>query len=131
MGQILQHMVEYPLCTSPTESFMVSVFIETVRKSLKEFGYTKIENNEESGGNFLVAVKGKLFIVHSDFQINRYLGGMYSVGIGSSYALGAMYTKRNSSPEVVLKSGLIAASNFCLGVCKPFSQPMFSEKEEN
>lgn len=90
MGQLLQYQVEYPYCPEPTEGFMVKEFIEPIRKALKDFGYSKIESNQETAGNFIVGVKGRIFEIEEDLQINYSADGIRATGSGFAFALGAM-----------------------------------------
>jgi ATP-dependent protease HslVU (ClpYQ) peptidase subunit len=130
MGQILQHLVEYPLCDDPSEGFMVGTFVETVRKALKDFGYSQVNNNQESGGDFLVMVWGRLFHISNDFQVNRYRNGFYAVGCGAPYALGAMFCGHPTlEPRALLRMGLTSAATFSNGVTPPFTEVVFSERK--
>jgi ATP-dependent protease HslVU (ClpYQ) peptidase subunit len=129
MGQILQHQVDYPLCDDPSEKFMVTAFVEMVRKALKDFGYAQVNNNQESGGDFLVMVWGRLFHISSDFQVNRYQNGLYAVGCGAPYALGAMFCGHPAiPPRTLMRMGLSAAATFSNGVTPPFTEADFSER---
>src|SRR3989304_2618340 len=90
MGQILEHMIPFPECKEPTEDFMVRDFVESVRKGFKEFGYAKIESNEETGGQFIVGVQGTIFEIDSDYQVCRHADGLYAVGSGLWFVLWAL-----------------------------------------
>ena len=73
MGQLLEHQLLVPP-QAPNEtdmSFMVNRFIEAARVLLKERGFAKIEANNESGGQFLVGYRGRLYSVESDFQVGQ------------------------------------------------------------
>ena len=90
MGQILRYGIDFPIAEVYDEAYMVRQFVETVRVRFRELGFSKIESNEETGGDFLVGVDGKIWHVSSDFQVNRYRDGLYAIGSGATYALGAM-----------------------------------------
>ena len=122
MGQILHHMVNLPTDSSGeySEAFMVTEFIEAIRAKFKELGFAKIENNEETGGQFLVGVGGKLFHIDSDFQIQSYADGMFAVGCGAQYALGAMQAREYEDGLTRIYAGLRAAEYFSDGVSNPF-----------
>jgi ATP-dependent protease HslVU (ClpYQ) peptidase subunit len=123
MGQILQHHLD----ARPQESgediehYMVAGFVEAVRKCLKKFAYTKVENSREEGGTFLIGYKGGLYTVQDDFQVNFFHDDYDAVGVGAQYALGAMRVLGGLvAPEVRILRALEAATHFCNGVCAPF-----------
>ena len=91
------------------------------RNVLKEHGYVSISNNVESGGVFLVAVKGELFRIDDDFQVGHNNWGYDAVGCGVYYALGSLKALEANSKlkpkERLVKSLDIAKffSNGCGG----------------
>lgn len=120
MGQLLQHVVELP---DPPEDvtleFMVKNFVEAVRVCFKSFGYSKIELNVEAGGCFLVGVKGKLFHIFDDFQVNEYTDQFAADGSGMYYALGAMEALSILEPVKRIKRSMEVAAKFNPFVCLP------------
>lgn len=95
MGQILQYQLQVaPQGSECNMKYMVHTFVEAVRGCLKGHGFSKIENNVEKGGFFLVAYRGALYEVENDFQVNHYADGMAALGSGREYALGALRTMR-------------------------------------
>lgn len=121
MGQILHHMIDLPEAESEyDESFMVTRFVEAIRVKFKELGFTKIESNQETGGQFLVGVAGKIYEIDSDFQVQINADGMYAIGCGANYALGALYLKRRDSPKTSIELALCSAAYFSNGVSVPF-----------
>ncbi|HEY4760545.1 MAG TPA: hypothetical protein VIH42_08195 [Thermoguttaceae bacterium] len=120
MGQILEHMIPFPECKEPTEDFMVRDFVESVRKGFKEFGYAKIESNEETGGQFIVGVQGTIFEIDSDYQVCRHADGLYAVGSGFSFALGALKALDLLDPMQRIATALEISSYFNAYVKPPF-----------
>lgn len=122
MGQLLKYSVSYPdIPENLTEEFMVNEFVEPIRKIFKDFGFLKVSNNEESGGDFLVGVKNKIFHISSDFQVQRYIDGIYAIGAGSSYALGSMEAlKEYLIPEKRILTSLEITSKFSIAVSGPY-----------
>ena len=121
MGQLLQHqLVIPPREKRPVMDYMVATFIESVRGCLKDYGYTKIENNQEEAGEFLIGYGGRIFEVGCDFQVNEYDDGFTAIGCGAPYALGAMKTLDDYSPEARIKESLKIAAYFSSGVQGPF-----------
>ncbi len=92
MGQLIQHQLgDVAIQTTKDDlDYLVSHFIEPVRACLKDYGCAKIENNEETGGTFIVAYKQKVYTVWSDFSILRNVSGIACIGAGREFAYGAM-----------------------------------------
>lgn len=123
MGQLLEHALAVPLQTPKERDdmrFMVTVFVEHVRQLLKERGMAKVEANAESGGQFLVGYRSRLFSVQSDFQVNEMADGYDAVGSGAEYALGALTALRGVRPALRLKRALEISAHFNMGVSAPF-----------
>lgn len=125
MGQLLQHHLEVPAQTDGVddEAYMVTAFIPAVRECLKEGGYARKKDEEESAGQFLVGYNGKLYLVDSDYQVNRFLDGYNAVGSGAAYALGSLYatTTVGMEPRERAIEALLAAERFSIGVASPFT----------
>jgi ATP-dependent protease HslVU (ClpYQ) peptidase subunit len=121
MGQILQYQVDFPEAEVYDEKYMVTKFIEIVRLKFKELGYSRIDNNEEAGGNFLVCIPGKIYQIESDFQVNHYSDKFDAVGSGFTFALGAMEALDNLSPINRITKALEIASKFTSSVREPFT----------
>ncbi len=123
MGQLLEHSLKVPL-QPKTETddmrFMVTVFVEHVRALLKERGVAKVEANAETGGQFLVGYRGRLYSVQSDFQVNEMADRFDAVGSGAEYALGALAALRGQRPVTRLKRALAISAHFNMGVSAPF-----------
>jgi len=102
------------------EKYMITKFIPAVRKLFKEGGYTRINNNQEEGGSFIVGIGNKLFEIDSDFQVQSYIDGITSVGCGKEYALGAMRALKNLEPEDRIKKSLEITAYYSVGVSAPF-----------
>ena len=122
MGQLLQHSLMVPPQGEERDDmrFMVTTFVECVRMLLKERGVAKIEANSESGGQFLVGYRGRLYSVQQDFQVNEMADGFDAVGSGAEYALGALASTRGLAPTVRLKKALEVSAHFNMAVSPPF-----------
>lgn len=121
MGQLIQYKFNPPSLTEKQDlmEYMVSDFVEGIRRTLKDGGFTKIDQNEEIGGTFLVGFRGRLFQVESDFQVGESIDKFDSVGCGDRFALGAMKTSVDAGetdPKKILLNGLEAAHYFSAGV---------------
>ena len=122
MGQLLEHALVVPIQTDHRDDmrFMVTTFVECVRQLLKEKGVAKVESNAESGGQFLVGYRGRLYSVQQDFQVNEMADGFDAVGSGSEYALGALASTKRMAPVVRLKHALSVSAHFNMAVSPPF-----------
>ena len=122
MGQLLEHQLKVPVQKSGQSDmeFMVTRFVENVRTMLKDKGFSKVESNKQSGGQFLVAYKGQLYCIHKDFQVGQMSEGLECVGSGADFALGAMKALDQLPPVPRIKRALAIAAHFNMGVCPPF-----------
>ncbi|PAD73897.1 hypothetical protein [Paenibacillus campinasensis] len=124
MGQLLRYKLEIPYHRPGmgTYEFMVSEFVESVRRCLRDGGYSKTNGGEESGGTFLVGYRGQLFRVDDDYQVGRAACGYDAIGCGEDIAKGSLFTsaRLDMSPSERLREALIAAENFSAGVRSPF-----------
>lgn len=122
MGQLLRYNLkvpEKPKDMNPFE-FMVTMFVEAVRKCLKAGGYAKKDKEEESGGTFLVGYSGKLFRVDSDYQVGENVLPFDAVGCGEQVANGAMFASSHLPPRKRILQALLSAERFSGGVRRPF-----------
>jgi ATP-dependent protease HslVU (ClpYQ) peptidase subunit len=129
MMQIVQYYVELPQhdeAKSDWEYLTVDV-TEAIRKSLKDHGHTKVDNNQESGANFLIGYKGHLYHLQDDYAITRAQNGLYALGAGAPYAMGAARAmidywpqKKDLAAEDCLKQALAVSNHLCIGVAEPF-----------
>lgn len=130
MGQLLRYKLtlalerhEVPADDAAAEiKFMSTAFIDGVRTVLKEGGYAKLKDGAERGGTFVVGWRGKLYMVHDDFQVGRAAQGFYAVGSGGEIATGALFALRGQkvSPEAKVTTALEAAQELTPYVRGPF-----------
>jgi ATP-dependent protease HslVU (ClpYQ) peptidase subunit len=122
MGQLLEHHLEVPKQADDESdmSFMVTKFVECARGLMKDKGFSKIESNAETGGQFLVGYRGRLYSVQNDFQVGEMTEGMDAIGSGSDFALGAMKALENLPSKRRINKALQIAAHFNMGVCSPF-----------
>jgi len=122
MGQILEHHLVVPP-QDPKEanrSYMVTKFAECVRAMLREKGFSKVEANSESGGQFLVGYRGTLYSVQSDYQVGEMSDGLDTVGSGAEIALGAAKALEKVPAVRRIRRALEISAQFNMGVCAPF-----------
>jgi len=125
MGQLLRYSFNPPPYYTDVDlyKYMVTDFVDSVRTCLKHGGYAKKENEEESGGTFLVGYKGRLFMISGDYQVAEHMYPYFSVGCGESYAKGCLYALQETEmkPEEKVTKALEAAEKFSGGVMRPFN----------
>lgn len=122
MGQILQYQlkVREQFQEEADHSFMASGFCEAVRHSLKDCGFAEVDKNKESGGVFLVGYRGALYEMQADFSLLQYRDQFSAIGVGASYALGALAALEHLPPEERIMRSLAITAGFCNGVDGPF-----------
>ena len=138
MGQLLQYSLDTKILAiklgeydDPIE-FMVDRFVPDIKKLFKDEGFAKIENNVEEGGCFMVGFQGKLFVIHSDYQVQQHADPFESIGCGSEYALGCLYPRSHERhPSEIVRLALITAAYFSNGVQAPFTILSVGEDNED
>jgi ATP-dependent protease HslVU (ClpYQ) peptidase subunit len=122
MGQLLRFKMKLPPVPRKMDMFeyMVVHFTETARKTLKKGGYSKVNNNQEDGGCFLVAYQDRMFTIHDDFQVEERTDPYGAVGCGEAYALGALAAAPDKDPTKMVTTALKVAEKFSGGVRGPF-----------
>jgi ATP-dependent protease HslVU (ClpYQ) peptidase subunit len=124
MGQILRYKLNVPAQKVDQDdyAYMCTDFIDAVISTLESNGYSRISENQKSGGTFIAAYKGKIYTIESDYQVGRSLCGYASVGCGADYALGAISALINQTldGQKIANLALEIASFHSAGVCAPF-----------
>lgn len=95
---LLQHAFDPPKPPKRRDGaldrFMLTEFVPALRGVLGDHGAQSKTDDVASiagGTAFLVGVRGRLFEVHSDYQVGSRASGYYSVGSGYRIALGALF----------------------------------------
>ena len=102
--------------------YLVTEFIPNVQKLFETGGYSKNNNGEKRGGEFLFAHKDRLFKIEGDFQVGESVDNYDACGSGEMFALGSLHTTAESSiaPIERVRMALQAATKFSVGVQPPF-----------
>lgn len=125
--QLLRHKMVIPAVPDECDetSYLVGDFVDAMRNALEEGGALSIwdedqtETMDESG--YLIAVRGRIFEVYSDFGVGEFEDGFASIGCGKQFALGSLYSTEDLKPKRRLKLSLEAAAHFSAGVRGPFT----------
>jgi hypothetical protein len=90
MGQLIRYALTLPKVPDrDLDRFMCTTFVDALRQTMKNGGLAKIEHGVETGGTFLVGIRGRLFQVGDDFQVGESRLGFEAVGCGQDEARGA------------------------------------------
>lgn len=126
MLQLLQYTLEVRPQheTEDDMRYIVTGLADASRKLFKDHGWSNIENNKESGANFLVGYRGRLYAIEDEFNVVRFEQPFYAIGVGKVYALAAILTLRSErddvTPEHQINCALKVASELSIGVHPPF-----------
>lgn len=92
---ILQHLFIPPVPTIQERKdlykFMIIKFVPAMREVLEDNGWKSSTEDKEVGFNMLFAFDGEIFDIGDDFSVLLNDDGIYGVGSGSPYAMGALY----------------------------------------
>lgn len=100
--------------------YMATYFVPAVRDALKEQGFLRVENNREEGGNFMVGFAGWMYTIYQDFQL-EVQSEPISIGLGSDYALGSLYSTVGMEPAARVEVALRASAEYCTSIGPPFT----------
>jgi len=126
MGSIrMAQLLEYDL-TIPDQkeeddmTFMVRVVTSALREKFKGAGLALVENNQETGGVFLVGYRSDLYKIQSDFSVLQFRRNFDACGCGESYALAAMLALEHAPPIERITRALEITAELCALVIPPF-----------
>lgn len=122
MGQLLRYQLKPPALKDGQDlmEYMVVDFVEAVRKTLKDGGFAKKENEVEKGGVFLVGTRGRLFTIEGDYQVGETGDGYAACGWGAQVALGALHASKKLAPRHRITAALKASEYHSRCVRGPF-----------
>ncbi len=122
MGDVLRYHMEYTDASGADDirEFLVTKFVPNAREAMKAAGYAKVSDNVETGGEFLVGVRGRLFNFQPDFQVAEPAVGYDAIGCGHAYAKGCLFTDLAVEPQERVLQALRAAGEHSNGVRQPF-----------
>lgn len=123
MGQLIQYKFKEPeIKDNNLHSYMCTEYIDALRKCFESNKYSKLENNQATGGNFIVIVRGRMFEIQNDFQVAEPAFSFASVGCGEDYAYGCLFGLYDIDIPIKLKilTALKSAQEFSGYVRGPF-----------
>lgn len=100
---LLAHAFKPPVPTlnevgEKLDRFITNKFIPALKHCLEENGYGGKEDQESY---YFAVVNATVYEIGTDFSWARDLNGIYAIGSGSAYALGAMYGQINGSKRTL------------------------------
>jgi ATP-dependent protease HslVU (ClpYQ) peptidase subunit len=92
MGQLLEHTWEPPkrMENETDQHYVYVTVVNSFRELFNKNGFGNKDNGEETGGNFIMAYKGKLYEVQPDYSIIEDENDILSVGCGENIAFGTL-----------------------------------------
>lgn len=109
------------------DEYMAVDFSDHLRELLSDLGYAEKENAKETAdARAVIAYRGRIYAVQSDYDVIRPAEGYYAVGAGRYIASGAVYlaTAAGWEPKERVLAGLRAAAAH-----NPFCAPPFQVEE--
>ncbi len=113
---IVQHIWEIPEFVEDEDAykFMITKVAPSIRTCLKENGYEKDKDDKDGGFVFLFAFRGTLYELDETFTVSMTDSGIYGIGSGSKYAIGALQAGAE------WEEALAIAEKNDIYTCKPF-----------
>jgi hypothetical protein len=109
---IAQHIWEPPVPTKEDKKnlyhFMIVKAMPSLRKCLQSNGFNLDEPKTEQRFQFLMAVCGEIFDIDDELSVTRNSSGVYGVGSGAAYAIGAIYAGADAYQAMEIVSKLSA-----------------------
>jgi ATP-dependent protease HslVU (ClpYQ) peptidase subunit len=109
---VAQHIWEPPTPTKKDREnlyhFMITKALPSLRKCLVENGYNFDESKTETRFQFLIAVCGEIFDVDQELCVSMSADGMYTVGSGGAYALGALHAGADAHEAMEISAKITA-----------------------
>lgn len=121
------------------DQFITRQFIPALRTCFEEQGYAKPERDSsehlaEQGSTIIVVIHGTIYIIEGDYSWTSDTSGIYAIGTGAPYALGALQVLVNNKKltgqqaKVAINKALTIASRFDPYTGSPF-QTYVQERE--
>lgn len=108
MGQIIKYHFNPPTRKEGVsdEQYLHVDILEHIIKILTDRGYNRVNNNEVTGGFFIIGWHGKLYEVECDYQIAQFHTKYAAVGCGEDYAKSCLWTLEQTKSKLSVKERL-------------------------
>ncbi len=120
MGDLLRYhlTIASPPKTRLHRHMVVNV-VPAIRACLKDGGFATTKDGAEVGGAFLVGVRGRVYLISQDYQVDRSTYG-YNVTGMTDQALGSLASTEGEEPRARIRKALEAAERHSIGVRRPW-----------
>lgn len=109
---VAQHIWEPPVPTKADKKdlqhFMVAKVMPSLRKCLAENGFNFDEPKTDRRFDFLIAICGEIFDVDDSLSVSRNESGIYGIGSGGAYAIGALHAGADAHQAMEIASKVTA-----------------------
>lgn len=123
--QVMRHKLAPPPLVEGQEppQYLTAQFIDAMRATCEQSGVLSNEDGTDSmGAHFLVACRGELYEIGSDFCVSQAQQEFHAIGSGRCFALGALHVLPSSmKPTTRIRKALETACLF-----DPYCAPPFS-----
>lgn len=115
---ILQHVFIPPIPNATERKnlykFMITKFVPAMRECLEENEYKPDSSDKDSGFSFLIAFDGELFDISDDYSVLISDDGIYGVGNGAKWAMGALHAGSSiqEALEIAAKKDIYTSGPF-------------------
>lgn len=97
------------------DAFITTRFVPALRACFDEHGYSAPDNDRkthqaEFNSTVILVVNATVYVLDSDYSWASDQNGIYAVGTGSAYALGAIHAYRNQKPIATIQSAKTLAT---------------------
>jgi hypothetical protein len=120
---VAQHIWDPPTPTRTEKKdlfhFMVAKVMPSLHKCLVANGFNFDAPKTEQRFNFLIAICGEIFDIDDELSVSRNENGIYAVGSGGAYAIGALYAGADAYEAMEIASTVSA-----------FTAPPYYSKEQ-
>lgn len=105
-------------------AYLLLTFVPGLRERIAEAGVPMTEGEHKSRWSIMLALRGRLYVIYDDFQIEEAADGYNAIGCGYRTALGSLYTTAGwsniMSGEKRVRLALEATAHVDLHVAPPF-----------
>lgn len=126
-GQILQYhlmdSLEDPPLGMDEHYWIVRQFIPYLRDVTEEHGHLEVHHNLETFGpsEFLLAVRGRLFIIDNEFGVSEHVLSYESVGSGAETAMGAIHGELGAEEGALPDKEILAIATRAITAASEFT----------
>lgn len=110
------------------DTFITTKFIPSLRLCFEEHGYVPVDKSGKAvqGSEIVVVINGCVYVVDSDYSWMTDSTGIYGLGTGSAFALGALHGMPKQKKQTITNAkqsilrALAIAAKFDPGTGSPF-----------